>query len=202
MSAPKRPLRVGAVLFSGFELLDVYGPLEMFGLLKDRVTISMLAQRMGPVRSSQGPGGVVDSTLNEAGPLDVLLVPGGWGTRAEVDNVRLLDQLRARAAESRYVASICTGSALLARAGLLYGREATTNKQAFDWVVSQGPGVHWVRKARWVEDGNVFTSSGVSAGIDMSLALIAKLLGKKAAHEVARHAEYTWNEDSSEDPFA
>jgi putative intracellular protease/amidase len=202
MSTSLKHLRVGAVLFTGFELLDVFGPLEMFGLLKDRCTITTFALRAGNVRSSQGPAAHADMALADARALDILLVPGGWGTRAEVDNTKLLDLIRAKSAHVKIVASVCTGSALLARAGLLYGREATTNKLAWDWVVSQGPGVHWVRKARWVEDGKVFTSSGVSAGMDMTLAIIAKTLGKAAAKDVTTRAEYLWNSDSGNDPFA
>ena len=91
---------------------------------------------------------------------------------------------------------------MLAKAGLLDGKRATTNKLAFDWVASQGPKVDWQRKARWVEDGKFITSSGVSAGTDMALALIARLCGIDQAREAAHWAEYVWNEDSRDDPFA
>ena len=90
----------------------------------------------------------------------------------------------------------------MAKAGLLDGKRATTNKRAFDWVASQGPNVDWQRKARWVEDGKFITSSGVSAGTDMALALIARLCGIDRAREVAQWAEYVWNEDANDDPFA
>ena len=93
-------------------------------------------------------------------------------------------------------------SALLAKAGLLDGLQATTNKAAFDWVAGQGPNVKWVKKARWVRDGAYFTSSGVSAGMDMSLAAIAHLLGKETAEQVAIWAEYDWHQDPDWDPFA
>jgi transcriptional regulator GlxA family with amidase domain len=110
--------------------------------------------------------------------------------------------LRARAQEARFVASVCTGSALLAKAGLLDGKRATSTKLAFAWVVKQGPRVKWIRKARWVQDGNVFTSSGVSAGMDMALGVIQHIFGLDTALGVARRAEYIWNEDKSFDPFA
>lgn len=97
---------------------------------------------------------------------------------------------------------MCTGSALLARAGLLDGVRATTNKIAFEWVAAQGPDVIWKKQARWVEDGKFFTSSGVSAGIDMSLALIQKLLGEKSAEQIAIWAEYEWHRDATWEPFA
>ncbi|MFA6962113.1 MAG: DJ-1/PfpI family protein [Opitutaceae bacterium] len=201
-----KSLRVGALLFPGFELLDIYGPLEMFGML-GRVTdmqveIVMLAERAGIVASAQGPGGVADVDFPEAGACDVLLVPGGPGARREVDNPALLEALRGQVERSRLVASICTGAALLARAGLLDGLRATSNKAAFDWVRSQGPCVTWVREARWVRDGRIYTSSGVSAGMDMTLGLIAEEFGRDLSLRVARRAEYLWNEDAGADPFA
>jgi transcriptional regulator GlxA family with amidase domain len=97
---------------------------------------------------------------------------------------------------------VCTGTALLARPGLLDGRRATTNKAVFQWVADQGPKVEWIRAARWVEDGHFFTSSGVSAGMDMSLAVIAKLVGQDMADALATGAEYDWHRDASWDPFA
>ncbi|MCP4821297.1 MAG: DJ-1/PfpI family protein, partial [Shimia sp.] len=107
-------------------------------------------------------------------------------------------------AKAEVVTSVCTGSALLARAGLLDGRAATTNKLAFDWVrgVSQTETVEWQRSARWVKDGKFYTSSGVSAGTDMSLQVIADLLGAEAAEQAAFWAEYEENNDADNDPFA
>ena len=107
-----------------------------------------------------------------------------------------------RAADAEIVASVCTGSAILAKAGLLDGRPATSNKQAFTWVKKQGPKVEWVKQARWVEDGKFYTSSGVSAGIDMSLAVIARILGIDVSESLALATEYEWHRDSSWDPFA
>ena len=167
-----QPLKIGAVIFPDFELLDIYGPIEFFGMLNDRVSIKMLAEQPGEIKSNQGPKGVADTPLADAADLDVLLVPGGWGTRAGVSNEFFLELLRAKAESARFVASICTGSALLAKAGILNGKKATSNKMAFDWVTAQGPEVNWIREARWVEDGKYFTSSGVSAGMDMTLGLI------------------------------
>ena len=115
---------------------------------------------------------------------------------------RALDWLRARAAAASIVTSVCTGSGLLAKAGLLDGLRATSNKRAFEWAEAQSERVRWVREARWVEDGRFFTSSGVSAGIDMSLAVIGKLLGDQRARDFAAWAEYEWNEEAGRDPFA
>ena len=97
---------------------------------------------------------------------------------------------------------MCTGSALLAKAGVLDGRKATTNKAAYAWATSQGPNVAWLAQARWVEDGKFMTSSGVSAGTDMGLAIVARLFGAEKAEQVAVVAEYEWHNDPSWDPFA
>ncbi|WP_415716816.1 DJ-1/PfpI family protein [Maridesulfovibrio sp.] len=193
---------IGVVLFEDFELLDVFGPLEMFGIASDHFHINMLGKSNIPIASKQGPKSVVDSTYDAPGHYDILLIPGGQGTRREVDNCSLLDWLKKQEPHSEYVISVCTGSALLAKAGLLNGLRATTNKRSFDWATRQGPKVNWQQQARWVEDGKFFTSSGISAGIDMSLALIHKLLGKKTAEDIARRAEYIWNQDANYDPFA
>ena len=193
---------VGILIFPGFELLDVFGPAEMLGLHLDEFELRMVAETGEPVASTQGPRSVPDDSFDAGRRYDVLLVPGGSGTRREKDNERLLSWLRDAAANAEFVTSVCTGSLLLARAGLLTGRRATTNKLAFDWVAEQCRGVDWVRKARWVRDGNLLTSSGVSAGMDMALALIAELLGEDAAADAARWAEYHRNADPEDDPFA
>ena len=193
---------VGAVLFHEFALLDVFGPLQMLGMLPDDFEIRLVTEKGGQVVSRQGPRSVSDDSFDEGLEYDILLVPGGIGTRKEVSNQVLLEWLRERAESAEFVTSVCTGSAILARAGMLDGLRATTNKMAFEWATSQGPKVVWERKARWVEDGKFFTSSGVSAGIDMTLALIARILGRAAAAEVATWTEYEWNEDPDWDPFA
>jgi transcriptional regulator GlxA family with amidase domain len=190
------------VLFKGFELLDVFGPLEAFGNLPDEFRVVTVAATAGPVASFQRTRAVADASFADAPPLDLLLVPGGLGTRREVDNPILLDWLRARAATAEIVTSVCTGAALLARAGLLDGRRATSNKRAFAWVAAQGPRVEWVPVARWVDDGKFVTSSGVSAGIDMALHVIARLLGEEVARTMAVRMEYTWHRDADDDPFA
>ena len=193
---------IGVVLFDGFELLDVFGPLEMYGMAADHFDICLLAENEGSVASRQGPRSVVDYPFSQAPQVDILFVPGGTGTRTEVSNQTLLDWLRVQSQHAEYVTSVCTGSALLAKAGLLDGVSATTNKLSFQWVASQSAKVIWQKQARWVEDGKFFTSSGVSAGIDMALAVIAKLVGQGIAEQAATWAEYDWHRDASWDPFA
>lgn len=194
--------RVGIVLFPGFETLDAMGPVEMLGMYPDAFDIVTVAELPGSVASAQGLRTGVDVTFDEDGHYDILLVPGGSGTRQEVANSVMIDWLRETSARAEIVTSVCTGAALLAQAGILNGKRATTNKISFAWVVSQGPTVDWVPEARWVEDGGVMTSSGVSAGMDMTLALIERLLGEEAAENAALWAEYTWHRDKDNDPFA
>lgn len=193
---------VGALVFPGFELLDMYGPLEMFGLLKGEVDIRMVAERPEPVASGAGPRTAVDDLISDRDDYDILLVPGGGGTRKEVGNQALLDWLVAASSKTELTTSVCTGSALLAKAGVLDGRKATTNKAAYQWATAQGPDVDWQAQARWVEDGKFMTSSGVSAGTDMGLAIVARLFGMDKAEQVAVFAEYDWHRDPSWDPFA
>jgi transcriptional regulator GlxA family with amidase domain len=160
------------------------------------------AENAGPVASAQGPRAVADFALDDCPRLDVIVVPGGPGTRRESNNPVVLEWLAKRSSEADALCSVCTGAALLARAGLLDGRRATSNKWSFGWVVEQGPRVQWVRKARWVEDDRLFTSSGVSAGIDMTLAVIAKVTTVETAERLAVRMEYDWHRDASWDPFA
>jgi transcriptional regulator GlxA family with amidase domain len=195
---------VGALLFEGFELLDVFGPLEAWGMLAagGEWKIVTTAENAGAVASAQGPQAVADNALSECPKLDVMLVPGGIGTRKQVQNDLVLEWLRRRSGDAEIVTSVCTGAALLARAGLLDGRSATSNKKSFGWVVEQGPAVRWVRQARWVEDGRFVTSSGVSAGIDMTLAVIARVADPETAEKIAVRMEYDWHRDPEWDPFA
>jgi transcriptional regulator GlxA family with amidase domain len=195
---------IGTILFEGFELLDVFGPLEAFGHVANsgKCRVITVAERAGAVTSAQGPRAVADYDFSNCPRVQLLLIPGGIGTRREVENRALLDFLRDRSSQAEVVMSVCTGSGLLARAGLLDGRCATTNKRAFEWPVSQGPRVKWVRQARWVDDGKFVTSSGISAGIDMALAVVARRYGADTAVQIALVMEYEWNRDPNWDPFA
>lgn len=122
-------LTLGMVVFDGFQLLDVFGPLDMFGNLEGKVRIVILGERAGVVASSAGPAVAVDHALDAAPHIDILMVPGGMGTRREVGNAALIAGITGLARSAPHVASICTGAALLARTGLLDGRRATTNKR-------------------------------------------------------------------------
>lgn len=191
---------LGAVLYENFELLDLYGPLEMFGCIGPELRIVTVAETPGPVRSWPGPSTVAEHGYDDCPHLDLILVPGGLGTRAILD-APIIPFLRDRAAAAEVTMSVCTGSALLAKAGLLDGRRATSNKMVFDFARSQGEKVEWVEEARWVEDGPFVTSSGVSAGTDMALAVIARIWGRERAEAIANVTEYEWQTDPAQDHF-
>lgn len=202
-AAPEKATRtLGIVLYPRFELLDVYGPAEIFGSLGSRLKVVMVAAKAGPVASAQGPKTVADFSFQDCPPLDLIMVPGGFGTMDQLSNDALMDWLRDRSKKAEIVMSVCSGSAILAKAGLLDGRKATSNKRYFQFAVTQGPKVQWIKEARWVDDGDRVTSSGVSAGIDMALAVVKRLYGEKVAESVADGTEYQWHRDATKDPFA
>lgn len=193
---------LGIVIYDRFELLDACGPAEVFGCLGPTMKVVMVAENAGPVRSTQGVSMVADFGFEDCPDLDLVLVAGGIGTMKELNNEKLLGFLRGRSESAEVVMSVCTGSVLLAKAGLLEGKKATCNKMYFRMLTRARKGVDWIVEARWVEDGKFFTSSGVSAGMDMAFAVIEHLYGEKRAEGIATAIEYEWHRDSSWDPFA
>ena len=192
--------RIGVVLFEAFETLDVFGPVEILGRFKEAYTLQFVSLEGGLIRSSQGVN-VMTERWKDVAPFDILLMPGGAGTRRLVDDKEMLGALKVGAEAARWVLTVCTGSAVLARTGLLDGRRATSNKRAFEWVTAQRSAVCWVRKARWVKDEKFYTSSGVSAGIDMALAFIGDRRGKEEAIRTAQEIEYVWQQEEKTDLF-
>jgi transcriptional regulator GlxA family with amidase domain len=162
----------------------------------------MVAEKAGPVISAQQVSVVADHGFDDCPKLDYVLVPGGIGTRTAVDDPRMMSFLKKKVGEAELAMTVCTGTALFARAGVLDGRRATTNKMVFQWVAEQGPKVEWVKQARWVEDGKFATSSGVSAGMDMALAVIERIYGKEMSKALEVGTEYDRHTDASWDPFA
>ena len=194
--------RISVVLFDGFELLDVFGPVELFSMVPDRLAIEFIGPVAGPVASSQGAAVTATIGHDAAATPDIMLIPGGLGTRRLISDEAFLSWLRAWATPASLVTSVCTGSAVLAAAGLLDGYRATSNKAAFEWVREQGKDVEWIAQARWVEDRDRWTSSGVAAGMDMAAALLADVFGKDVAQRAMTLAELEVHEDASWDPFA
>jgi len=189
------------VLFDGFETLDVFGPVEILGRLEKEFNLTFHSIDGNLVKSSQGVS-VLTEPISSLDFNDyILMIPGGEGTRKLVKDEVFLDHLKQLALNAQYILTICTGSILLARTGLLKGRKATTNKRVFSWT-NNFPEVNWVREARWVRDGNIYTSSGVSAGMDMTLGFVADQLGYNVAKKQSIEIEYEWKEDSTWDPFS
>jgi transcriptional regulator GlxA family with amidase domain len=194
--------RVSVILFDGFQLLDVFGPVDLLGAARELFEVRFIGPDDGPVASSPGFAVSVTDRRETAPDPDIVLVPGGRGTRTLVRDEPFLGWLAGYAARASLITSVCTGSAVLAAAGLLDGYRATSNKRAFDWVTTQGKNVDWVRRARWVEDRNRWTSSGVAAGMDMTAALIKHLHGAEVARDVTDFLELEVHTDPAWDPFA
>ncbi len=191
---------IGILLFNNFETLDVFGPVEIFGRLKDLYHIEFYSLEGGIVTSSQNVK-ILTEKLSEKDQFDIFLIPGGMGTRKEVDHEQMISTISGIASSSNHVLTVCTGSALLAKTGQINGLSATSNKRSFDWVVSQGSKVNWIKKARWTVDGKYYTSSGVSAGMDMTLGYIRDVHGIDLARKIAYEIEYTWQENKDVDEF-
>ena len=193
---------LAALVFPGFETLDYFGPMEMLGGFGEETEIITVAKGSAPVPSCHGQRIVVDKTISEKNDYDLLFIPGGDSALIEGEDEELVQWIREASANAERVMAVCTGTVLLGMTGVLDGRKATTNKLDFTNTVHLAPRVHWVKEARWVEDGKFFTSSGVSAGMDMALAVMADLFGMEMAERLALGCEYEWHKDSGRDPFA
>lgn len=189
------------ILFDHFETLDAFGPAEIIGKMPDRYQLHYFSDQGGLVTSSQQIQ-VMTEPFSALNPCGVLLIPGGIGTRTLVDNDDFIQQLSILVRKAPYVLAVCTGSALLAKTGFLDKRAATSNKRAFEWVQSINTNVQWIKQARWIVDENCYTSSGVSAGMDMTLGFIGDLFGQTTAENIATSIEYLWNTDKNFDPFS
>ncbi len=195
-------INVGILLFDGVEVLDFAGPFEVFS--RTRLTpgvesrrseesapfrVFTVARTRDPVSATGGLVVVPAHGFADQPRIDLLLVPGGFGTRALLDDEEILGWIRATAAGARQVTSVCTGALLLAKAGLLQGRRAATHWAALDLLDSLGAGVTVERDSRVVDDG-VITSAGVASGIDMAFHIVENLFGRAVADETAHYIEY------------
>lgn len=229
------PVSIGFLIFDGFELLDVFGPLEMFSILsrfKDihlylisgniETSSNRLLVKSDPIHkrltfgkhpSWKGPIITADYTIDNCPDFDIFIVPGGYGTRDIIEtdpdlerglplvhnkyfihNQPIIDFIKKRSESAKCIISICTGSVLLAVAGVLDNIHATTNHAAYEWATSIPSKVKWQKGPRWVEDGKILSSAGVSAGIDCTLHFITLLYGPDISRKVAEYAEYEWKE--------
>ncbi len=194
--------RVGIVLFEDVEVLDFCGPFEVFSatrLNEDRrreeaspFEVLLVAEKDFPVVTTGGMKVIPDHTFESCPKLDILVVPGGWGTRKELKNSAMLNWLGVRASEVETLTSVCTGSMLLGFAGLLDGHRATTHWRSLDWMRESFPEVTVEYGEHVVEDGSVITSAGISAGIDMALKVVARYCGETVARATAKYMEYLY----------
>jgi transcriptional regulator GlxA family with amidase domain len=157
----------------------------------------LVAEKDEPVLTSGGMKVIPDHTFESCPKLDILVVPGGWGTRKELKNPVMLNWLHNRAAEVETLTSVCTGSMLLGFAGLLEGCHATTHWRSLDWMHESFPSVTVEYDKHVVEDGRIFTSAGISAGIDMALKVVARYYGEPIARATAKHMEYLYPENNA-----
>jgi transcriptional regulator GlxA family with amidase domain len=188
---------VAILIFPDVEVLDFGGPFEVFSVTgRDRdpkpFRVRLVAEQPGPVLARNGLSVNPDHTLADCPPADLLLVPGGMGTRPLMHNATVVDWVRSRAAESELVLSVCTGALILGKAGLLDGLAATTHHGALDLLRQTAPTTDVRENTRFVDNGRVITSGGIAAGIDMALHVVGRLLGADVAAETARYMEYPW----------
>lgn len=191
------PKTIAILLFDGVEELDAVGPYEVLSAWTRtrpddgwRVVTAGLGGP-GPMRGAKGLVMTPDIGLDDAGEIDLLVYPGGQGTRRLMDDEPHLAWLRRQAAgDGRLTTSVCTGSLVLASAGLLHDRPATTHWASLETLAAIDPSIDVRPDDRWVDDGDIVTASGVSAGIDMALHLVARLAGDERAREVRRHIQY------------
>jgi transcriptional regulator GlxA family with amidase domain len=199
------PLTVGILIFDQVEVLDVAGPFEVFSvtrldeqrrqeeLASSPFRILLVSEKLGPVLAVGGLRFTPDVTIDNCPEeLDLLIVPGGLGTREEVKNINLLNWIANRSSNTRLTASVCTGSSLLGKAGLLDGREATTHWRAFDFLRQAAPNAHIRDDVRFTLVDPIFTSAGISAGIDMALRIVSHFFGSKIGQATAHHMEYPY----------
>jgi transcriptional regulator GlxA family with amidase domain len=191
---------VTILLFDDVEVLDFAGPFEVFAVTDElsggkTFNVCTVAEAPGTVRARNGLKIMPDFTLEAAPAPQILVIPGGGGTRALLRKPAVLEWIRQRAARAEHTASVCTGSLVLAQAGLLAGLRATTHHENFAELAQLIPQGQIDETVRFTDNGQVLTSAGISAGIDLSLHLVAKLHGEPVASRTAHYMEYPWRND-------
>ncbi len=191
---------INIFIYRDYETLDIFGPVEILSQIED-YRLLFFSLNGGVVTNHHGVQLITQSAA-DIHPEGILLIGGGKGNRALINDQLFLDTLRDLSNRASYVLSVCTGSALLARCGALDNRQATSNKLSLNWVKEMGPNTNWVDEARWVVDGKFYTASGVSAGMDMTMGFVSDQFGESKARDIATFIEYRWQEDANMDPFS
>ena len=205
---PKKnaPWIVGILVFNQVEVLDFCGPFEVLSVARfldeesQRTddcpfTVRLISETGGSIRCRGDFKVITDFDFNNHPEIDLVLVPGGWGTRKEVQNPVLIEWLIAQKEKTQLMASVCTGSFLLAEAGLLDGLESTTHWASIERMRKAYPKVQIMQGKRFIVSGQgrIVASAGIAAGIDMSLFLVSELVGEETARNTAHYMEYPWN---------
>jgi transcriptional regulator GlxA family with amidase domain len=184
---------IGLLIFDGAEELDFVGPWEVFtmaAVVRDDIRVVTIAERANPVQCAKGMRVIPDHTIADAPTLDVVMVPGGQGTRREVNNPVLIDWLRKIGPRLSWVTSVCTGALLLCEAGFARGKRVTTHWAFVEELRKRYPDVEVLERVRYVRDGQLCTAAGVSAGIDLALWLTGQIWGVDTARKTQRAMEY------------
>ena len=194
--------RVAIFVFDEVEVLDFAGPFEVFAITGQRsgpalFDVATVAAKPGTIRARNGLVVTPSYTFESLPTPYILVIPGGYGTRPLVNDAATIEWIRGLAPKVELLLSVCTGSLLLAKAGLLDGKEATTHFGAIELLRELAPSTKIIENTRFVDNGNIITSAGISAGIDMSLHVVAKLHGDAVARESARYMEYRWIEGAA-----
>jgi len=200
------PWLVGILLFNQVEVLDFCGPFEVFSVTRFLnennlrsedcpFNVRLISENGGLIRCRNELKVNTDYDFNNHPEFDLVLVPGGWGTRKEVQNSVLIEWLKTQNDKTQLIASVCTGSFLLAEAGLLNGFEATTHWASVERMRKTYPKVNVFQEQRFIVSGQgrIITSAGIAAGIDSSLFLVSELVGEEVALNTAKYMEYLWN---------
>ncbi|PRS08531.1 AraC family transcriptional regulator [Bacillus atrophaeus] len=191
---------VGILLFDDVEVLDFAGPFEVFSVTavtdqkgdkRKPFSVKTISETGEPVKARNGLTVSPDYSIEQAPAFDILIVPGGPGARnTEIHNDRLIDWIKERSASVELLLSVCTGALLLAKAGVLDGKKATTHWASYDRLEQEFPEVEVVREVKYTDGGHIVTSGGISAGINMSFHIVRRLLGEQAAKQTAKRMEY------------
>lgn len=199
--------RIGIIIFDEVEVLDFCGPFEVFSVTRldearrrdepSPFDVLLVAEFNRTVTATGGMKVVPDFTFENCPPLDILVVPGGWGTRREMKNNAMLSFVVSRAAQVETLASVCTGSLILGNAGLLDGLRATTHWRSLDLMRELFSKVMVDSESHVVDQGRIITSAGISAGIDMALQVVARYCGETVARSTAKHMEYPYPESNA-----